>query len=267
MSFEKIKSEYTREGFGSVCNKARVVMRSPTHVMISHYGYNIAKRIDQHPYFITLTTPSRLFEEVVVEAFGEQGIELFEKVKKTGTMLIDGGGKVLPLPNDTIRKNFNEKTRQNGTQWEEAEGYATECCRQCGKGLTPYLTSLEVYYDNPDDPRWPTDAASAQRLTNGRVVRVDPTEDGDRVGVIWTWDSHSYHDPYFCDDKCGAAFARRVVSAHEENSVTPTVEPMVPPNGETVTVDRPTTMKRTVGDDKPQREVQLFTADGKLFRI
>jgi hypothetical protein len=226
---EVIPTEYTR---GSIAganygSRARVVLRSPDAFIFVALGVHMTPR-GSNSYHDTKAVCEKANVENfsrpevrarIVEMFGEgadEAVLMTTRKKGYGTVLFNGGGKRLPLPDEEMRvlrqKNYDAVSPNTTLSPEGAQ-----TCLQCGKPLR--LHTIKHWFASPNsDEKPPTTVEELQRLTNYPIVRVSgfgsnkPEEWWPYIEYFETWDGESYEDDTFCSDRCAAVYGRRAAA-------------------------------------------------------
>lgn len=171
---------------------------------------------------LTRLTPSRkvlaAIAEKIDEVFGTGAAEEAIKVSgKSKTVLVDGGGVPMPLPNRIRAQLTRASYDEIKPDWRADLRGEAQVCRQCGKQLrldTDHHRLGSKLLENH-----PRTVEDCQKLTNRRIVAVHGygTQRKDLARYIsWfeTWDGESYIDVSFCSDSCAARYGRRAVGAY-----------------------------------------------------
>jgi hypothetical protein len=223
-------------------SRVRVMARSPTCVIFNARGANYWDRND-HGGWHSL---KRLFSgrptiaqfeaasDKVDELFGAgAGAAVVQAWRTNKTVLVDGGGAPLPLPNIISHRIRYERYLDATADFRVDLTGRVKTCLQCGENLRPKTNHHRMGFDiRPDHPRTLEDC---QRMTNQAVIALHSygMNHEDRWGLVeWfeTWDGETLQDPYFCNNECACKYGRRAAEAAVklEPGVEPTVIPHTP---------------------------------------
>lgn len=224
IKFEQINTEYAGGHQGGIDygSKVRVLMRSPEKIMFVGYGVNVKSRgksgwptkIASDSKKDTITQEA--IRKVVVEHFGKDADEWLIKAVMTrgkGTILVDGGGEKLSLPQAERAKIFKQEYAEISPTHEIAPENLKRCI-QCGNNLQIKTEYVYIGYDAPHENH-PRTVEDCQRRSNAKVVKINgyasntPREWWPYVAFYYTWDGESYKDDHFCSDECAGAYGRR----------------------------------------------------------
>jgi hypothetical protein len=239
---EVVKTEYmTGKLDADYGSKTRVVMRSPKALLFVGYGLNIISRpigrCDRRERISDKLNIAALQSEHVIAAlirfFGDDGpaaaLLALEK-KGMGTVLLDGGGDPMPLP-EAVTRDAKMADYAATTPSKTIIPENAKTCQQCGGALPLHTVSHHL---SPDmSVNTAKTLEDVQRLSNNQVVRifgVDINQDRKYWSLISsfdTWDGESYRDDTFCSDRCAANYGRR--AAAELPKLQPGIEPVAVP--------------------------------------
>ncbi len=220
--YEIVKTEYADGKYGGsdYGSSIRIVMRSLTHVMFVGYGVNIIERKYDYRVTSNIKICDKIgniidHKETIIDIFGEQSIDLLLNLKRGfGTILVDGGGDKLPSPSH-VRKKLVMEEYESVTPTKVGLVPINKTCRFCGEALKPVLSSYSFDYNQiKDNPCFTSE--DCQKFTNQLVYSihgVDIRYKGmwDRISFFQYWDGETFHDDYFCSDKCAMNYGRKVV--------------------------------------------------------
>ena len=229
--FEQIPTEMMSVvEIGIVGDGVRVLMRSATEMLYVSYGLNLWKRgsaafAHRQTIISGRVTIAKLSDPVsrakIVETFGvgaDEAAILAWRTRGVGTILVDGGGKGVREPGNTIRdKDMAARAAVTPETAVDLHG-ELKTCLQCGTDLRPH----QVWHSmGPFEvENHPTSLADCQRMTNQRVIAVrgynaNHPDFLHLVESFQTWDGEHYNDPEFCDDRCAAKYGRRAALERE----------------------------------------------------
>ncbi len=267
MPFEFVERENARgviagSDFGS---SVRVVMRSPSSVLITGVGAQIWNRKNtgsMHDFkklFWDRATKEKFAacRETIDEFFGAGATDaLLQSWGKARTVLVDGGGERLNRPINEAR----EEAYADYATWTITQRFPLTnipCCKQCEKELHPRTIVHHMGHKLlPDHPRT---VEECQRLTNYPVVAVFDYGINRRnmagyVERFETWDGVSVFDPHFCSDRCAAIYGRRAAEV---------IEPPLPPN----VVPEKTRWTHESHQHYPDESTEHVMPDGTTIRL
>lgn len=204
--------------------QVRIMARSPSWVLFNALGCQVWNRNEhsgwhgQKTIFRGRPTMAK-YEEVagrLDELFGIGAAgQVLAAWSQKKTLLVDGGGAPLPLPNYVRAEQAHAAYAAVTINRDVPLTGRIPTCKQCGKDLKPKVALHYLGHDiQPDHPRSIEDC---QRMTNYPVVAIfdyginHPGKAG-FVQRFETWDGAAVWDPHFCDDKCAAKYGRRAAS-------------------------------------------------------
>lgn len=228
--FEQVKTEYATGHFMGTMwgSRIRVVMRSEESVIWVALGVHIARRKLGSGWHNVKTLcekasrdqlSSEHVRKIVAEHFGEGAEDAILLATKPGlgTILVDGGGEPLPLPDHIARQNAEEEYNAlTATRTDLIVPDRT--CIQCGVPLRPVLDSHRLDRNPLKDPHHPRTVEDCQKLTNHPIFAVydygrnAPKEWRGFIEYFTTWDGESYVDEHFCSDRCALQYGRRAAA-------------------------------------------------------
>jgi hypothetical protein len=228
MAFELVDKEDARgviagSNYGS---SVRIMARGPRVVLFNGLGLNSWDRREVggwhslkslfkgRPTIAQYEAVQAQVDGLLGEGVGAAVVEAWRKHK---TVLVDGGGEPLPLPNLVITTRMRARfAEQSVTAHLDLTG-KIRCCLQCGKPLAPHTNHHRMGHAiQPDHPRTLEDC---QRRTNQTVIAchsygMNHPEKWGYVEWFETWDGETLHDPYFCHGStCAAKYGRRAAEA------------------------------------------------------
>ena len=222
--------------------KVRVMARTPTLVFFNGLGFNywtrsarysgndIARLFSGRPTIAQYEAVADKIDKLLGEGAGAAIVKAWRQHK---TVLVDGGGEKLSLPNAIVRKHALAHYAVHGVDCRADLTGRVKTCLQCGAHLKPSTNHHRLGTKiQPDHPRTIEDC---QRLTNQSVIAIHGFGAGDRarIGYVrWfeTWDGETLQDPHFCNNACAAKYGRRAAEAQINlgAGVEPTEHPWEP---------------------------------------
>jgi hypothetical protein len=242
--FELVEKE---DAHGSIAgsdygSRARIIARSPTHVVFNALGCQVWDRNESggwhslknifrgRPTIAEYEAHAARFDEIFGEGSAAWVLRAWREKK---TLLVDGGGKEMPLPREIFRRRLYARYNDATADFKVDLTGRVKTCLQCGENLRPKTNHHRMGYEIQDNH--PRSIEDCQRMTNQTVIAIHSygINREERWGLVeWfeTWDGESLHDPYFCDSKCAAKFGRRAAEANVllEPGIEPVEVPYVP---------------------------------------